>query len=198
MTWSRIGSLRRGPCNRGAVCAGPVQLGRTRTSLPSHSSARKRRHTTPFEQLPAVVRIVRQGHIGWPGGPFAPREELPSVEQLAAGFRQLVERAHLRGVRVIGATLTPFEDALRGTPLEGHYSPAKEATRQALNTWIREAGVFDAVVDFDRLLRDESRPSRLRAEFDSGDHLHPGDAGYQAMAEAVDLKALLDWSERAR
>jgi lysophospholipase L1-like esterase len=129
--------------------------------------------------------------IGWPGGAFAPHETLPDASEIRSGFRQLVEQAHLRRVRVLGATITPFEDGLKGTPLEGHYSPGKEATRQAVNEWIRHSGVFDAVVDFDRLLRDETRPTRLRAAFDSGDHLHPGDAGYRAMAESIDLRDLL-------
>jgi lysophospholipase L1-like esterase len=137
-----------------------------------------------------VIVMLGTNDIGWPGAAFAPHEKLPAVEEIAGGFRQLVEQAHLRGVRVIGATVTPFENALEGTPLEGHYSPAKDATRQALNDWIRQAGVFDGVVDFDRVLRDPSRPSRLRAEFDSGDHLHPNDAGYQAMADAIDLGML--------
>jgi lysophospholipase L1-like esterase len=138
-----------------------------------------------------VIVLLGTNDIGWPGGPFAPGETLPSAEEITQGFRQLVERSRLRGIRVVGATLPPFEHALKGTPLEGHYSPRKEATRREVNEWIREAGVFDAVVDFDRLLRDPARPSRLRAEFDSGDHLHPGDAGYRAMAQAIDLQALL-------
>ena len=100
-------------------------------------------------------------------------------------------QAHARGVRVVGATVPPFEDALKGTPLEGHFSPAKDTLRQALNRWIREGGAFDAVADFDAVLRDPARPTHLRAEFDSGDHLHPGDAGYRAMARAIDLEALL-------
>jgi lysophospholipase L1-like esterase len=139
----------------------------------------------------AVIVLLGTNDIGWPGGAFAPTEMVPSVAEITSGLRQLVEQAHLRGVRVVGGTLPPFEGALQGTPLEGHYSPAKEATRQAVNAWIRSSGVFDAVVDFDRALRDEARPSRLRAGFDSGDHLHPGDAGYRAMAEMIDLQALL-------
>ena len=139
----------------------------------------------------SVIVLLGTNDIGWPGGPFAPGETVPSLDELAAGFRQLVAQARLSGVRVVGATVPPSEDALKGTPLEGHYSPAKDAARQALNTWIRESGAFDAVVDFDRVLRDPSRPSRLRADYDSGDHLHPGDAGYRAMAQAVDLQVLL-------
>lgn len=141
--------------------------------------------------LRAVVVLLGTNDIGWPGGPFAPGETLPPLDELVQGFRQLVEQAHLRGVRVIGGTVAPFEDGLSGTPQEGHYSPQKDARRQALNEWIRNSGVFDAVVDFDLLLRDESRPTRLRAEYDSGDHLHPNDAGYRAMADAIDLRSLL-------
>lgn len=139
----------------------------------------------------SVIVLLGTNDIGWPGGPFAPREAVPGLDELAAGFRQLVAQAHLHGVRVVGATVPPFEDALKGTPLEGHYSPAKDAARQALNAWIRDGGVFDAVVDFDRVLCDPSRPARLRPDFDSGDHLHPNDAGYRAMAQAVDMKTLL-------
>ena len=119
------------------------------------------------------------------------RKRAGQVDELTGGLRQLVAQAHLNGVRVVGATVPPFEDALQGTPLEGHYSPAKDAVRQSLNAWIRTAGAFDAVVDFDQVLRDPLRPQRLRAEYDSGDHLHPNDAGYAAMAAAVDLRSLL-------
>lgn len=139
----------------------------------------------------AAIVLLGTNDIGWPGGPFAPAEALPSVESLTRGLAQLVAQAHARGVRVVGATLPPFENALQGTPLEGHFSPAKEALRQALNRWIREGGAFDAVADFDAVLRDPGHPSRLKAAFDSGDHLHPGDAGYRAMADAIDLDALL-------
>lgn len=139
----------------------------------------------------AVVVLLGTNDIGWPGAAFAPHETLPQVSEIANGLRQLVEQAHLRGVRVIGATIMPFEDALKGTPLEGHYSPRKESLRQQVNEWIRHSGAFDAVVDFDRLARDPTRPTRLRAEFDSGDHLHPGDAGYRAMADSIELRDLL-------
>lgn len=140
--------------------------------------------------LQAVIVLLGTNDIGWPGGPFAPTEKIPSVDELIAGFRQLVAQAHLRGVRVVGATVAPFEDALKGTPLEGHFSPEKERVRQALNAWIRSAGAFDAVVDFDALLRDPARPAHLKADYDSGDHLHPNDAGYRAMAQALDLHLL--------
>jgi lysophospholipase L1-like esterase len=105
------------------------------------------------------------------------------------GYRQLIERAHLHGSRVVGATLTPFEDSFKGKfePLADYFSPAKEKVRQAVNKWIRESRAFDAVLDFDALVRDPKRPQRIQPRFDCGDHLHPNDAGYKAMAESIDL-----------
>ncbi len=139
----------------------------------------------------AMVVLLGTNDIGWPGGPFAPAEPAVRAEQLVEGFRQLIAMAHAHNVRIMGATIPPTERALQGTPLEGHYSPGKDQVRQAVNRWIREGGAFDAVVDFDALLRDPAHPARLKAAMDSGDHLHPGDAGYKAMAAAIDLEALL-------
>jgi len=137
-----------------------------------------------------VIVLLGTNDIGWPGGPFAPAERAVTVDELANGYRQLLAAAHARGVRVTAGTLPPFEGALEGTPFAGHYSPEKERLRQQLNRWIRGCGLFDAVVDFDAVLRDPDRPQRLRQAFDSGDHLHPGDAGYRAMAAAVDVAAI--------
>jgi lysophospholipase L1-like esterase len=138
-----------------------------------------------------VIVLLGINDIGWPGSPFAPDERPATLDELTAAYRQLVAASHVRGVRVTAGTLPPFEGALAGTPYAGHYSPAKDRLRRQLNDWIRTAGVFDAVVDFDAVLRDPARPGRLRAGFDSGDHLHPGDAGYRAMAEAVDIGPLV-------
>lgn len=138
----------------------------------------------------AVVLFMGINDIGWPGGPFAPREAPMTADRLIDGYRQLIARAHARKVRVIGATLLPFEGALQGTPFEGHFSPQKERIRQTVNQWIRSAGAFDAVVDLDAVLRDPQHPARLRPVYDSGDHLHPGDAGYRAIANAFDLTTL--------
>ncbi|MFL6632770.1 MAG: SGNH/GDSL hydrolase family protein [Massilia sp.] len=138
-----------------------------------------------------VIVLLGINDIGWPGSPFARDERPATLDELTAAYRQLVAASHVRGVRVTAGTLPPFEGALDGTPYAGHYSPAKERLRQQLNDWIRTAGAFDAVVDFDAVLRDPARPRRLRAAFDSGDHLHPGDAGYRAMAEAVAIAPLV-------
>lgn len=139
----------------------------------------------------AMIVLLGTNDIGWPGGPFAPSEPAVRAEAVIQGLRQLAEMARAHNVRIMAGTIAPTERALEGTPLEGHYSPDKDKVRQAVNRWIREGGAFDAVVDFDALLRDPARPSRLKAAMDSGDHLHPGDAGYRAMAAAVDLEALL-------
>lgn len=138
-----------------------------------------------------VIVLLGINDIGWPGSPFAPGERPATLDELTAAYRQLVAASHVRGVRVTAGTLPPFEGALAGTPYAGHYSPAKERLRQQLNDWIRTAGAFDAVVDFDAVLRDAARPGRMRAAFDSGDHLHPGDAGYRAMAGAIDIGPLV-------
>jgi len=142
-----------------------------------------------------VIVLLGINDIGWPGSPFAPQEAPVTLGQLAAGYTQLAAAAHARGVRVTVGTLPPFEGALEGTPYAGHYSPAKEALRQQLNAWIRTVGLFDAVVDFDARLRDPAHSRRLLPAFDSGDHLHPGDAGYQAMAAAIDIAPLLGAAE---
>ena len=104
----------------------------------------------------------------------------PSAADLIAGHKQLIERAHARGLKIYGATLTPYEGA-------AYYSPEGEAKRQALNEWIRSSGAYDGVIDFDKATRDPAAPSKFLPAYDSGDHLHPGDAGYTAMGNAVDL-----------
>lgn len=111
--------------------------------------------------------------------------DVTAAEQLIAGYRQVIARSHAAGVCVVGGTLTPFQ----GTA-PPYYSAEKDAIRVAVNRWIRRSGEFDAVVDFDAATRDPSRPQRFLPAYDSGDHLHPGDAGYAAMAAAVDLRDL--------
>ena len=110
-----------------------------------------------------------------------------STAQIIAGYEQLIGHAHARGLRIFGATLLPFQGA-------GYYTPAGEATREAVNTWIRTSGAFDGVVDFDAVMRDPADPLRLNPAYDCGDHLHPDDAGYQAMADAISLQMLLPGS----
>jgi len=107
-----------------------------------------------------------------------------SVEQIIGGHRQIITRARAMGLRVYGTTLFPVE----GYAFPGFWTSVMEEKRQAVNHWIRTSGAYDAVIDFEAVLRDPTHPTRLRADFDSGDHVHPNDQGYRALAEAVDLK----------
>ena len=121
------------------------------------------------------------GHVGAGVGP----EQYVSAEDLGHGLAQLAERAHEQGVKVYVATLAPFKPCT----IPGYYSETKEAERQALNAWIRQAKVIDGVADFDRALEDPAAPGQMRPLYDFGDHLHPSAAGHRALAEAVPL----DW-----
>ncbi|MFF4624173.1 SGNH/GDSL hydrolase family protein [Nonomuraea jabiensis] len=124
---------------------------------------------------------------------FAPRDDGPladflkmfpgapmTADDVIAGYRQLIARAHERGVRVYATTIAPYEGA-------EIYTPEGESARQAVNEWIRAGGAFDAVLDFDAVWRDPDRPSRIREDFHAGDHLHGNDAGYQALTDSIDL-----------
>jgi lysophospholipase L1-like esterase len=111
---------------------------------------------------------------------YSPSASPIPVADLTAGYLQLIARARTRGLAVLGATMTPFGG-------HSYYLPAREAVRSQANDWIRNGGAFDMVADFDLALRDPAQPNRLYPAYDSGDHLHPNDAGYQAMANAVPL-----------
>jgi lysophospholipase L1-like esterase len=108
---------------------------------------------------------------------------LADPDKILAGLRTLVGHAHARGIKVVGATLMPYQ---------GHrgWTEAREDVRQAINAEIREGRVYDAVVDFDKAVRDPYNPRRIRSDYDSGDRLHPSDKGYERMAEVFDLDDL--------
>lgn len=154
--------------------------------------ARLDRDVLSQPHVDTVVVMIGINDIGWPGTILVtPGESAPSPEEIIAGYKQIIARARARGLTVIGATLTPFEEAFASwKPLYGFHDPAKDTKREAVNRWIRTSGAFDAVIDFDAVVRSPSNPKRLKAELDSGDHLHLNDAGYEAMANAVDLKLL--------
>ncbi len=116
--------------------------------------------------------------------PGIPPGQAVTAEDLIWGYRQIIERAHMHGIKVAGATIMPVEGVAT-------YTENGEAVRQAVNQWIRTGGAFDAVIDFDALTRDPANPKRLRPEFDSGDHVHPNDRGNQAMADVIDLSTFL-------
>jgi lysophospholipase L1-like esterase len=103
-----------------------------------------------------------------------------SADDIIAGYRQLIVRAHERGVVIIGATLTPASP-------RAPYTPALEAKRAAVNAFVRNSGEFDGIIDFDSITRDPANPLQFLPSYDSGDHLHPGDVGYRAMGDAIDL-----------
>ena len=150
--------------------------------------------------IAGVILLEGINDIGWPRmklpapGPgdaaagSAPAEspfagELVTAQDIIAGYRQIIERAHQHGIRVFLATLLPYEGA-------DYYTGEGEAIRSAVNEWIRTGGVADGCFDFDQAVRDPGHPTRFRDGYHSGDHLHPSAVGYQAMADAVDLAAL--------
>ncbi|TCS16645.1 SGNH/GDSL hydrolase family protein [Caulobacter sp. BK020] len=135
----------------------------------------------------AMIVLIGVNDIGGLSreGEVTPEKRTQVVTGLIAAYRQIVTRAHERGIRVVGATILPCG----GTKVYRSDADA-DADRQAVNAWIRDSGVFDAVVDFDKVTRDPAHPERLLPAYDSGDQLHPSPAGYKAMGEAVPIKAL--------
>lgn len=141
--------------------------------------------------------IILEGinDIGWPHMKLRPaRDGSPARENpfalqtvtaddLIRGMKQIIERAHEHGIRVFGATMTPYEGA-------DYYSEDGETVREAVNHWIRTGAAFDGVFDFDAAVRDPNHPTKFRQEMQSGDYLHPNAAGYKAMAAAIDLSLL--------
>jgi len=118
--------------------------------------------------------------LGWPHQPGAHQSQEVTAQQLIAGLQQIISRAHSHGIKVFGGTLTPYQGA-------NYYSDEGEAKREMVNRWIRTSGAFDGVIDFAAAVRDPSNPRRFLPRYDSGDHLHPNDAGYKAMAGIINL-----------
>ena len=178
--------MRGGWQRSGAAAARGDQhghLGQSRAAEGAGSSALARFDRDVLSRPGARWVLLLEGinDIGFSAIPGLPASEKVTAEEIIAGYRMLIGRAHLHGLRIIGGTLTPFEGV-------NTYTAAGEAMRQQVNRWIRDSGEFDAVVDFDAATRDPAAPAKLRAQFDSGDHIHPNDAGNQAMADAIDLK----------
>lgn len=133
--------------------------------------------------------------IVWPRTVLAGPEEAVTAAQIISGYQQLIARAQLTGLKVLLGTLMPFEGTLPEFPHGGYYTAEKERCRQSVNSWIRSESDAHCIVDFDEVVRDPSRPSRLRPDLDCGDHIHPNDRGYRAMAESIPLSALSIKSE---
>ncbi|HEX9171737.1 MAG TPA: SGNH/GDSL hydrolase family protein [Telluria sp.] len=169
-TNARIGVVNRG-------IAGNRMLVQTPTNLLAGQSLANRfgRDVLSTPGVKSVIVLIGINDIGYSSS-SAPVTAAALIE----GYRQLIMRAHSKGISVLGATLLPFEGA-------AYYTAAKNGVRQAVNDWIRGSGELDGVIDFDAVMRDPSRPTRLLPAYDSSDHLHPNDLGYQTMGNAVPL-----------
>jgi lysophospholipase L1-like esterase len=128
-----------------------------------------------------VILFLGVNDLGVAFGPAAAAGSHLLPEDIIAGYRQIIARAHAHGIKVYGATITPYEGA-------SYWSPVGEAARQDVNSWVRGAGAFDGVVDFDAAWRDPADPARIRDGLHAADNLHGSDAGYQALGDAIDLK----------
>ncbi len=131
-----------------------------------------------------VIVLLGINDIVQPGS-YLPTADVVSAAQITTGLRELADLAHARSLKIFFGTLMPFAG-----PNSAYFSPEKDAKRQAVNQWIRSQTASDGIIDFDLALRDPTQPNRLLPLYDSGDHLHPNDAGHQAMADAVDLSLL--------
>ena len=134
-----------------------------------------------------VVLGLGINDILFPAFPFTPPSETVTADQIIAGYRELIFRAHKKGVRIIGTTNPAFEHSAFEGLVDNFYTAEREAVRQKVNAWILSSGEFDAVVDLDKVLRDPARPTQLLPAYDSGDHLHPNDAGCAVEANAFPL-----------
>lgn len=149
------------------TCVGPNALARFDRDVLSQSGVKY------------IIVLESINDIGTLHEPNRPDYRL-TAEDLEQGLRQIVARAHEHGIKVFGATLTPYQGA-------GYHTDRGEEIREAVNNWIRSGGAFDGVIDFDKATRDPAHPLAFAPAYDSGDHLHPKDAGYAAMANSVDL-----------
>ena len=137
--------------------------------------------------VPGVSHVViadAANDIGQPGGPVIDAAQMPTLQDLTAAYRQLAVRARAAGVKVIAATVMPFE----GVPFAGFWSPEKERLRGELNAWIRSSGAFDAVIDLDAMLRDPARPTRFREGLHTANNFGPNEAGERYLVEGLDLR----------
>lgn len=155
----------------------------TRTVFGPNGLSRFDRDATTVSGASHIVVLLGINDIGH-AGPTTNPEEQVSAEEIIMGLKQFALRAHSHGIRIFGATLTPYGGA-------GYFDAQGEEKRERVNAWIRTAKDFDGVIDFDVAIRDPAMPTQLKAPYDSGDHLHPSDEGYKAMAATINL-ALFD------
>jgi lysophospholipase L1-like esterase len=143
-----------------------------------------------------VILALGINDILFPGS-FIPASESVSAHRVIAGHRQLIARAHKKGIRVLVTTIPPFEDALFERPAIRFSTPGKEQVRQEVNAWIRSSGECDGVIDFDAVVRDPGHPARLLPGYDSGDHLHVNDVANVAQGDAIPLTLFRDGKTRS-
>lgn len=175
--------LQRAGMPFGVANSGISGNGHVVESTPAFGDNASERFDRDVLSLPNVTHLIILlgiNDIGQPGGAGKPPTR---AELIIDSLAQLAARARSHGIKVFGATLTPFE----GTIFPGYYTPEGEVERQKVNAWIRSAKAFDGVIDFDGALADPANPTKIRPAYDFGDHLHPNDRGFAAMAEAIDL-----------
>lgn len=141
--------------------------------------ARVDRDVLSFPNVRWIIVLLGINDITFPAIPGMPPSEAVTADDLTWGLRQLVDRAHTHGIKVAGATIMPVGGV-------NTYTDQGENIRQTVNRWIRTSGTYDAVIDFDAVVRDGADAKKLRADFDGGDHVHPNDKGNEAMAAAID------------
>jgi lysophospholipase L1-like esterase len=189
---AQIGVLNEGIIGNRLLNDSPLQAAGGQFGSVLGEAGLKRFERDVLAQSGAKYAVVGIGinDITFPGS-LTPASESVQPDSIIAGYRELITRAHQKGIRVIGTTIPPFENSFldldNGKPPVTFYTPEKEALRQKVNAWILSSGEFDAVVDLDTVLRDPSHPTRLLPGYDSGDHLHPNNAGCSAEGNAIPL-----------
>jgi lysophospholipase L1-like esterase len=189
---AELGVLNEGIIGNRLLNGSPTRAagGRFGALLGQSGLARFQRDVLDEPGVKYVIVDLGINDIIFPGS-LTPAAEDMTAAKLIAGYRQLIVRAHKRGIRIIGTTISPFENAFLALPppepVITFYTAEKESVRQKVNRWIRRSGELDGVVDFDKVLRNPTRPTQLLASYDSGDHLHPNDAGSIAKGNAFRL-----------
>jgi lysophospholipase L1-like esterase len=171
-----------------AVLNAGIGGNRVLTSSPcwgQNALARLGRDVLAQAGIEAVILFEGTNDIGQPDAPATDTNPCRSrtqvtADEIIAGYKQIIARTHSRGLKIFGATILPYQGI-------GAWTTTGEAKRVAVNQWIRTSRAFDGIIDFDAALRDPAAPSRMAPQYDSGDHLHPGPAGHEAMGNAVDL-----------
>ena len=189
---SELGVVNEGIIGNRLLNDSPVQAagGRFGSVLGQAGLTRFERDVLAQSSVKYVVLGLGINDIAFPGS-LTPATEAIKAESIITAYRQLITRAHQSGIRIIGTTNPPFENSFLDLgpkePPVIFYTPEKESVRQKVNAWILSSNEFDGVVDLDSVLRDPSHPTQLLPSYDSGDHLHPNNAGCRAEADAIPL-----------